>query len=326
MLTIFVNTMKCFAAFAAGLAIVIAPARSETIKGKVTDFDTQGPLAGVKVKALESDSTLTASDGSFELTFQPAALGEPFRRGRAVPRTGLEGRVGDGGYEVTYTLRDLRGASVGQAMAIALDRGRHGMSRQYAQNWLFLDMRASGPLSKSASSVLAPAALAKASAVHRIAFEAEGYVRAVQQINGSHDSLRVTLKKSGQAPKLAQLTWYTSYPDPNSEECVQYNGCTWAGQFAALNGKQPESWVKANNIAAVHEKDFATYKLKTLRLTQGYRQIDVKVYDMCSDSDCNGCCTQNAKPSGFLIDIESYTSERFESGSGQVSWICLDCD
>lgn len=125
--------------------------------------------------------------------------------------------------------------------------------------------------------------------------------------------------------RQANLTWYTSYPDPGSEECIKYNGCTWAGQFAALPDKMPESWVKANNIAAVHEKDFAKYKLKTLRIKQGTRQLDVKVYDMCSDSDCNGCCTQNAAATGFLIDIEKYTAERFGSNSGIVDWTCLDC-
>ena len=55
--------------------------------------------------------------------------------------------------------------------------------------------------------------------------------------------------------KKANLTYFTSYPDPGSEECIKYNGCMWAGQFAFVDGKQSESWVKANNIAAIHEKD-----------------------------------------------------------------------
>lgn len=125
--------------------------------------------------------------------------------------------------------------------------------------------------------------------------------------------------------RTADLTWYTSYPDPGSEECIEYNGCTWAGYFAALSEKQPESWVMANNIAAVHSKDFEQYKLKTLRLRQGEKQIDVKVYDMCADSDCSGCCTANSASTGFLIDIEKYTAERFGTKSGIVEWTCLDC-
>lgn len=125
--------------------------------------------------------------------------------------------------------------------------------------------------------------------------------------------------------RQANLTWFTSYPDPGSEECIVYNGCTWAGYFAGVSGKQPESWVKANNIIAVHEKHFAAYKLKTFRIKQGTRQIDAKVYDMCSDSDCDGCCTRNLGSAGFLIDMEKYTKERFGSGSGTVDWTCIDC-
>ena len=124
----------------------------------------------------------------------------------------------------------------------------------------------------------------------------------------------------------ANLTWYTSYPDPDSEECIEYNGCEWAGWFAALDEQQPESWVEANNIAAVHSQHFDTYRLKTLRLRKNGHEIDVVVYDMCADSDCSGCCTANSSETGFLIDIESYTADRFGENDGIVEWACLDCD
>lgn len=126
----------------------------------------------------------------------------------------------------------------------------------------------------------------------------------------------------------ANLTNFESYPDPGSEECIKFNGCQWAGYFAFVSGKKPESWVKANNIAAVHSKDANKYKLKTLRLRKNGKTIDVKVYDMCSDSDCSGCCTQNAKQNGlnFLIDIEKYTMQRFGTGDGIVEWYCVDCN
>jgi hypothetical protein len=125
--------------------------------------------------------------------------------------------------------------------------------------------------------------------------------------------------------KTANLTNFTSYPDPGSDECINYNGCMWAGYFAFVEDQQPESWVMSHNIAAVHSDDASTYALKTLRLRQGGREIDVTVYDMCSDSDCSGCCTANSSDTGFLIDIESYTMERFGSGDGIVEWACLDC-
>lgn len=125
----------------------------------------------------------------------------------------------------------------------------------------------------------------------------------------------------------ADLTWYESYPEAGSEECVEYNGCEWAGYFAALDDQQSEEWVAAHNIIAIHEKDFDTYKLKTFRLRKGGFEIDAVVYDKCADSDCDGCCTENSRGTGFLIDIESYTRARFQNyGSGVIEWRCLDCE
>ena len=125
----------------------------------------------------------------------------------------------------------------------------------------------------------------------------------------------------------ANLTWYTSWPEPGSEECIEYNGCTWAGYFAGVEGQMTEEWVSQHNIIAVHEKDWNQYKLKTFRLRMKGSTIDAVVYDMCSDSDCDGCCTENAGEIGFLIDIEKYTRERFDgNGDGVVEWTCLDCE
>ena len=125
----------------------------------------------------------------------------------------------------------------------------------------------------------------------------------------------------------ANLTWYTSWPEPDSEECIEYNGCTWAGYFAGVEGQMTEEWVSQHNIIAVHEKDWNLYKLKTFRLRMNGSTIDAVVYDMCSDSDCDGCCTENAGEIGFLIDIEKYTRERFDgNGDGVVEWTCLDCE
>ena len=63
-----------------------------------------------------------------------------------------------------------------------------------------------------------------------------------------------------------------------------------------------------------------------MTLPDGDRTIDVTVYDVCSDSDCGGCCTRNASETGFLIDLESYTAERFGTFHGVVEWACLDCE
>lgn len=128
----------------------------------------------------------------------------------------------------------------------------------------------------------------------------------------------------------AVLTWYISWPDPGSEECIEYNGCEWAGYFAGLSDQQSEEWVSEHNIISIHEKDWKQYKLKTFRLRQNGKSIDAVVYDKCADDDCDGCCTKNAGSIGFLIDVESYTCERFtgskEGCDGVIEWTCLDCE
>lgn len=148
--------------------------------------------------------------------------------------------------------------------------------------------------------------------------------------DGAPESVKKNLVKvqANEVWNTANLTNYESYAQPGSEECLNFNGCAYPGKFSFLENTQPESWVQVNNIAAIHSKDAGVYKLKTLRLRQGSNEIDVKVYDQCSDSDCDGCCTVNANANGqsFLIDIEKYTMQRFGSGSGIVEWRCLDCN
>ncbi len=294
------------------LFLALAPVSlADVISGTVTDFDNQAPLSGVKVSYNPSVWTLTAEDGSYTLNSEAVALfqGRSAMHGR--PEDGLwdamRGRYLIPGSKpgVTFELRNLKGSWIAPMP----------WGNGAGQGPFFRFENGFGPLSR----------LAKTAATNRLTYEKSGYMNAVQQWNGSQSKVDIRLKKGSLTASKSELTWYTSYPDPNSEECIKYNGCNWAGQFAALNGVQPESWVKANNIIAVHSKDFNTYKLKTLRITSGYRQIDAKVYDMCSDTDCDGCCTQNAQPSGFLIDMESHTAERFGLNSGQIDWVCLDC-
>lgn len=120
--------------------------------------------------------------------------------------------------------------------------------------------------------------------------------------------------------RSAKLTNYESYPAPGSDECVNYNGCTWAGQFYGVDGTQSESWVKSHNIISVHSKDWNWLGKKDLNLRQGTKHIRGTVLDLCSDSDCAGCCTKNLGGDGYLIDIEKYTMQRFGSGSGIVEF------
>ncbi|MET0406199.1 MAG: hypothetical protein ABW123_27520 [Cystobacter sp.] len=122
--------------------------------------------------------------------------------------------------------------------------------------------------------------------------------------------------------KTGNKTNYTSYPDPGSEECTKYNGCTWAGQFAACSGKKPEAWVAAHNIVAVFP-NMNAYKLHDLCLKSGSKTIVVTVLDTCADSDCSGCCTQNKGNADALIDLESYTNARWGVPDGRIQWADL---
>jgi hypothetical protein len=281
--------------FALASALCATFAFGDVISGTITDADNGSPLAGVRIAAGAGAGTLSGNDGKYSLNTTPASLAD-IRPAPSLP-AGSRPEPAAGAY---FTWDRIPGR---------------------ADPHNALGARIPG---LSAISGYRNAPLAKASARNALTFSKTGYTTQNQTVDGSRSGLDIKLKKAT-ASRKANLTWFESYPDPGSEECVVYNGCTWAGQFAALDGKQPESWVKANNICAVHERDFAKYKLKTLRLVQGNKSIDVKVYDMCSDSDCDGCCTKNAASAGFLIDVEKYTAERFGTRDGVVDWTCIDC-
>lgn len=122
--------------------------------------------------------------------------------------------------------------------------------------------------------------------------------------------------------KTAHKTNYTSYPDPGSEECVEYNGCMWAGQFAACNDTKSEAWVSSHNIVAAFP-DFDSLVLHDLCLRSGDRTLIVTVLDTCADSDCDGCCSENQGSAEQLIDLESYTNQRWGLEDGEIEWADL---
>jgi hypothetical protein len=122
--------------------------------------------------------------------------------------------------------------------------------------------------------------------------------------------------------KTGRKTNYESYPAPGSEECVAYNGCTWAGQFAACDGKKPEAWVASHDIASMFP-DFKSYRLHDLCIRSGARSMIVTVLDTCADADCNGCCTQNRGEADALIDLEKATNARWGLPDGDITWADL---
>jgi hypothetical protein len=132
-----------------------------------------------------------------------------------------------------------------------------------------------------------------------------------------------TCDSPGLVWKTARKSFYTSYPDPGSVECIEFNGCMWAGMFAACpNMTKTKEWVMAHNIASVFP-DFESLKFHDLCLRSGSKTIVVTVYDQCADSDCSGCCTQNKAGNDELVDIESYTAARWGVPDGQIQWADL---
>jgi hypothetical protein len=120
----------------------------------------------------------------------------------------------------------------------------------------------------------------------------------------------------------ANKTNYTSYPEPGSQECVEFNGCMWEGLFAGCDGKQTEAWVEAHDIAAVFP-DFNSLEHHRLCLRSGNRRMIVHVLDTCADSDCSGCCSENRGSADALIDLESYTNARWGLEDGPIEWADL---
>ncbi len=103
---------------------------------------------------------------------------------------------------------------------------------------------------------------------------------------------------------------------------MKYNGCMWAGQFAACDDQKSETWVSEHDIVAAFP-DFGALKLHDLCLRHGSSTLVVTVLDTCADSDCSGCCTQNQGSADELIDMESYTNARWGVDDGPIEWADL---
>jgi hypothetical protein len=136
--------------------------------------------------------------------------------------------------------------------------------------------------------------------------------------------------------KQASWTSYSSYPscckdspnyDPSADtsECVDYSGCEYLGQFAYIAPKSYD-FVKNNNLVAFFSTygDNESFGNKRIRISAKGKTVEALVADTCGDSDCNGCCSSNAKPSGYLVDMEYWTVARnfgdISQAAGQICW------
>jgi hypothetical protein len=96
----------------------------------------------------------------------------------------------------------------------------------------------------------------------------------------------------------------------------------YEGEFAACNKTESLDWVKTHNIVAVFP-DLKTLKLHDLCLKSGSNTIVVTAIDECGDNDCDGCCTQNKGSADELIDVESFTNDRWGVDDGPIQWADL---
>jgi len=107
----------------------------------------------------------------------------------------------------------------------------------------------------------------------------------------------------------------TAY-DSLSEVCPNDdNGCTSDGWRLnkAFTAAVPYS-------AVICGTDFNKYKYHNVTVTYNGNKYSFQVWDCCSDSDCNGCCSENArKNGGFLLDMSIMALKRYGMES-------KDCD
>ena len=116
-------------------------------------------------------------------------------------------------------------------------------------------------------------------------------------------------------------TNYESYPT-SQQECVDFNGCAYAGLFSSCgDNKKSMAWVMSHNIVSAFPLD--NLSLHDLCLRANGKTIIVTVLDTCSDSDCNGCCTENRGNADALIDVESFTDMRWGVDDGPIQWADL---
>lgn len=102
----------------------------------------------------------------------------------------------------------------------------------------------------------------------------------------------------------------------SKDECANYSGCKYGGDFAHVSHKSPK-YVRDNNIIAFYvnpakhagEKN-SDYANKKIKLMHGTKKFTVKAIDTCADTDCGNCCSTNAGDAGYLVDLEHYALVR----------------
>lgn len=123
---------------------------------------------------------------------------------------------------------------------------------------------------------------------------------------------------------IASFTYYESYapccpenenydPDALTEECDKYSACDYTGDFEAI-GHQTYDYVRSHNLVAFFDSSDPhgnlfdqRYAGKNITLWVGDVEVTAIIADTCANSDCGNCCSKNARPSGYLVDMEYWT-------------------
>lgn len=153
--------------------------------------------------------------------------------------------------------------------------------------------------------------------------------------------------------KPANGTLYSSWPAAGTVECVDYEGCKWAGMFAGLDpegsggqcapgavkmeggnggGKMcrfPPDKVRELRVLSVNKTQFKTLQNKKVEMfIEGRPNIKTTgtIRDYCSDKDCTddscngryrGCCSKHSDNGRYqLLDMEVNVAQDLFRGTG----------
>lgn len=146
----------------------------------------------------------------------------------------------------------------------------------------------------------------------------------------------VSMPSSGCPPGWSKAvgTLYDLWPKPKTKECVAYSGCRWAGLTKALSAgpldakgpckpgakvmdggagvkycRWPDEKIKQWSLASTWDKhpELSGKVLEVAMEGGSGKTVRVNMKDVCADSDCTGCCSQNTGNGKYkLIDIEKH--------------------
>ena len=83
------------------------------------------------------------------------------------------------------------------------------------------------------------------------------------------------------------------------------------GSVAEYTGTTPR-FLNAVPVVSILLRDWKRFRYHNINIMYNFKIYRVQAWDLCSDDDCQNCCTRNAKHFGgdFLLDVERRTLEK----------------